>query len=43
MTIIVIVIAGPAPDFCRLSIDQRDNRMVRNPAAFYAMIVDDIA
>ena len=43
MTVVVIVITGPAADFCRFSINQRDDGVIGDAPAFYAMIVDDIA
>ena len=43
MTIIVVVVAGPAPDLSRFSIDDRHDGVIGDAAAFYAMIVDDIA
>ena len=42
MTICAIVVAGPAPDFSRFSVDQRHDGVIGDAAAFQAMIVDDI-
>jgi hypothetical protein len=38
----MIVIAGPAANFGRLAIHQRDDGMVGDPAALDAVIVDYI-
>ena len=43
MPVIVIVITGPAANLGRLSIHQGHDRVVRNAAAFDAMVVYDIA
>ena len=39
---IVVVVTGAAAYFGGLSLNQRNNRMIRYPAAFYAVIVNDI-
>jgi hypothetical protein len=43
VAIIVVVIAGSATDFCSRTVYQGHDGMVRNPAAFDAMIVNHIA
>ena len=43
MAIIVVVIAGPAANFRRVPVHQRDDGMVGYPTTLHAMIVDDIA
>ncbi len=43
MAVVVIVIAGPAADLRRFPIHQRNNGMVGNAAAFYAVIVNNVA
>ncbi len=42
MTIIVIVIAGPAAHLCRCSLDEGYDGVIGDTAAFYAVIVNDI-
>jgi hypothetical protein len=41
--VIVVVIASPASDLGGLSIHQRHNRMISDPAAFHAVIVDHVS
>jgi len=43
VTIIMIVIARPASNLCCLPIHQRHNRVVRNPAAFHAVVINDVS
>ena len=43
MTIIVVVIAGPASDLCRFPVYQGHDRVIRNAAALHTMIVYDVA
>jgi hypothetical protein len=43
MPVIVVAVTGAATHFGRLAIHQRDDGMIRQPAAFNAEIVDDIA
>jgi len=43
MTVIVIVITGPAADFGRFAIHQRNDGMIGNPAALYTVIVNNVA
>ena len=42
MPIIMIVITGPAAHLRGLAIHQRNDRMIGDPAALYAVIVDYI-
>ena len=43
IAIVVIAIAGAAPHLGRLRGDQRYDGMIREPAAFHAVIVEDVA
>ncbi len=43
MPVIMVVIAGPAPNLGRLALHQRHDGMIRNSAALYTVIVNDIA
>lgn len=43
MPVIVIAVAGAAADFGRLPFQQRHNRVVGQPAAFDAEIVNHVA
>ncbi len=43
MPVVMVVIAGPASNLGRLAIHQRYDGMVRNTAALYTVIVNDIA
>lgn len=43
MPVVVVVVAGPATHFCRLSIDNGDDRMIGNSTALNAEIVDYVA
>ncbi len=43
MPVIMIVVTSPASYFGRFTINQRHNGMVGDPAAFYAVIVYDVA
>ena len=42
VAIIMIVVTGSAANFGRLSFHQRNDGMVGDPAALYAVIVDNI-
>jgi len=43
MAIVVVMVAGPAANFSRRSVYQGHYGMVRNSAAFDAMIINHIA
>ena len=43
MALVMIVIAGPAPDLRSFAVHQRDNRMICDPAALDAMIVNNVS
>lgn len=41
--IVVVAVAGAAADFCGFAFHQRNNRVIRQAAAFDAIIVDDVS
>ncbi len=43
MAEIMIVVAGAASNLSSLTIHQRNYRVIRHSAAFYAVIVNDVA
>ena len=43
MPVIVIAVAGAAADFGGLPVEQRHNRVIRQPAALDAEIVDHVS
>ena len=43
MPVIVVVITGAAPNLRRLTVDQRNYRMIGDATAFDAVVVDDIS
>ena len=40
---VMIAVTGPAPDFCRFAVDNRNDGMVHDALAAYAIVVDVVA